>query len=569
MNASFSRFAKSKENVLKLLNYMNDGLMITNQAKEIIAVNPSFTKMTGYSFAEVEGKNPKFLQSGQTSRTTFEEMWMSIRESGTWTGEIINRRKDNSKFYCYITVTEIRQKEPEERYYIAIMRDITERKLNEEKMHQFAYYDTLTGLPNRNYFFQELKLEIAKAKEKEEILALLFFDLDRFKKVNDSYGHQAGDGLLSDMAERISEVIDGIGFVSRFGGDEFTVCLPNIKEKSMVKGIVEQIFKIFQAPFMIKGNSIFMTMSIGVSFFPDHGTDADTLLKNADSAMYRTKDEGRNHFRIYEMHMNDQTAEQLTLEGDYLLALQTGQFEVYYQIQIDVDGRTPFGMEALVRWNHPDKGILSPSIFIPIAEDTGTMAELDEWVLKRACHQTRRWQEEGLANLVISVNVSKSFFKQPDFIVRVETALTLSGLAPESLCLEVTENTAILQFEDVRNKLWKLKEKGMRISLDDFGTGYSSLSQLRYFPIDTLKIDQTFVRGSKVKENEAIVKLIIAMAESLNMNVICEGVETEEQLNLVKKEGCRQVQGFLFSLPLPTDKCGELLKKLTNSRNIV
>ncbi|WP_088104363.1 putative bifunctional diguanylate cyclase/phosphodiesterase [Halalkalibacter urbisdiaboli] len=565
MNASFSRFAQSKENVLKLFNNINDGLMITNINREIIAVNQAFTKMTGYTIEEAEGNNLRFLQSELTKRAAFIDMWKTIEQFGTWTGEVTYRRKDETTFSAYVTMTKIDHTNPEECYYIGVMRDITTRKLDEKKLQNLSYYDSLTQLPNRDVFLQELTKALAESEAKDELLALLFVDMDRFKKVNDSYGHQAGDELLIKMANRIQNIVEDKGLLSRFGGDEFTVYLPQLKDKAMVDNVVTQILEAFRIPFMVEGNAIYMTLSIGVCYFPEHGEDADTLLKNADSAMYRTKDAGRNHYQVYEQNMNEKTAEQLTFEGEFLQALHTDQLEVYYQLQVDVDAGIPFGVEALVRWNHPTLGVISPGLFLPVAEETGKMAELDEWVLNQACLQTKQWQEEGFQGLIVSVNVSAAFFKRKDFVSRVEAALALSQLEPKYICLEVTENTAILQIEDIQNKLWQLKNKGMCVSLDDFGTGYSSLSQLRYFPIDTLKIDQSFVRDSKAKENEAIVKLIIAMAKSLGVTVLCEGVETEEQLGLIRNEGCNHAQGFLFSKPLPSAQCQDLLQKIKKS----
>ncbi|NEU30383.1 EAL domain-containing protein [bacterium LRH843] len=562
MNAALLRFSESREVIEALLNHMNDGLMLTNSNREIVAINPAFERMTGYTLEEIEGKNPSVLQSGQTPRETYKDMWMTLSKKGTWTGELCNERKDGGRFWSYITITEVRKVDKEDSYYIGLMRDITIRKKQEEEMRHTAYHDTLTGLPNRLHFREKLKEALVFAAEREKHVAVLFLDLDRFKKINDSYGHQAGDDLLIECSKRLSGIVGTRGVVSRFGGDEFTIFLPNLESKKAAYQLIKDVFTAFSTPFSIRNHVLYMTTSVGMSFFPEHGEDFDTLLKNADSAMYRTKVEGRNSFQVYDKEMNELVAEELLLEIELLDAIHSGQLEVYYQLQVEIDSRRPYGMEALVRWNHPTKRVISPAVFLPIAEKMGVLAEIDEWVLNEACRQTKSWHDQGYDHLIVSVNISKKFFKKVDFVQRVKGALAESGLQPTYLCLEITENTAILQVEEIREKLNELKEFGVYVSLDDFGTGYSSLSQLKLFPIDSLKIDQSFVRDIDMNENRAIVKLIIAMANSLNVSVICEGIETEEQLKLIEEEGCSRAQGYLFSRPIPYAECEKLINSL-------
>ncbi|GAE33660.1 putative bifunctional diguanylate cyclase/phosphodiesterase [Halalkalibacter akibai] len=563
MNEAFTRFAQNKKNVEILFNHMNDGLMITNSRREIVIVNPAFERITGYTMKEVEGKNPNLLQSGNMPRDTYEEMWDCIGSVGSWTGELQNLRKDGSLFWSFITITKVKQNQSEDCYYIGILRDITARKNQEDKLKYYAYHDILTKLPNRMFFTEALQLRLSTAKFNQEKLAILFLDLDRFKKINDSLGHQFGDDLLIQMANRIKTVIGDHGIVSRFGGDEFTVCLP-FEEEHQVTTTLEKLTDQFRQPFVIHERAFYMTISIGMSIFPEHGSDVETLLKNADTAMYVTKEEGRDHFSIYEAKMNEKTSEQFSLEVDLVEALAQDQLEVYYQLQVDVDNEKPFGVEALIRWNHPTKGMLSPAEFLNVAEEIGILANIDEWVLKQAINQGKKWHEQGYPNLVISVNISRDFFKKADFLNKVNELLDDSRLNPARLCLEVTENFAVLHVEEIRNKLISLKERGIRVSLDDFGTGYSSLNQLNLFPIDTLKIDQSFVRGNDSKENGAIIKLIIALAKSLGVSVICEGIETAEQLSLIKNEGCDHAQGYLFSKPVPFDKCETMMHALTH-----
>ncbi|MCM3760133.1 EAL domain-containing protein [Alkalihalobacillus oceani] len=564
MNSAFIRFAKNHRNVEMLFNYMNDGLMLTNHRHEIIAVNSAFQRITGYTLKDVEGMNPSVLKSGKTPKHVYHEMWDSISRSGTWTGELLNERKDGTLFWSFITITKVEQPRPEDSYCIGIMRDISERKWQEEQMKYNASHDTLTKLPNRVLFKEKLEEALRTASENGEKVAVLFLDLDRFKKINDSYGHQAGDELLMKMSQRIQSVIGEKGLVSRFGGDEFTIFLPAVNEAA-TEHVISALFAAFEKPIIVHEKELYISMSIGACFFPEHGEDVETLLKNADSAMYRTKEEGRNHYQRYEQGMNETFAEELSLETELLKAIRQQELEVYYQLQVDIEKRIPFGIEALIRWNHPLKDVLSPAIFLPLAEEMGVMADIDEWVLNEACQQTRRWHREGFGELIVSVNVSREFFKRPDFVSRVEQALARAELDPAYLCLEITEKTAILQDEDIRAKLNQLKQKGVGVSLDDFGTGYSSLSQLRMFPIDTLKIDQSFIRGQVSPENQAIVKLIIGMANSLNVSVICEGIETEEQLSLIRNEGCYKAQGYLFSRPIPADECKGVMERLIQS----
>ncbi|MBP3953183.1 EAL domain-containing protein [Bacillus suaedae] len=561
MNAAITRFVENEKNVETLFNHMNDGLMMTNTKCEIVAVNPAFERMTGFTMSEVEGQNPHILKSAQTAPDVYEKVYETVLLEGSWTGELLNKRKNGEDFWSDLTITSINDIDGE-CYFIAIIRDSTERKRQEEKMRELAYHDELTNLPNRLNFKESLQQAIANANRDDRKVAVLFLDVDRFKKINDSYGHDVGDELLIQIGERIQSVISDHGTVSRFGGDEFTICIGNTSDEH-ANVLISSLFDAFEeSSFKIKEHQFFMSVSIGVSYYPEHGQDVDTLLKNADSAMYRTKEDGRNNFQVYEPAMNARTAQKLSLESALIQALKKKELEVFYQLQVDVENGKPFGVEALVRWNHPVDGVLSPAIFLTLAEEIGLLADMDEWVLNEACMQGKKWHDSGFNELIVSVNVSKDFFKRKDFIARIEKALTKSQLEPAYLCLEITEKTAILQAKDIREKLQSLKKQGIHVSLDDFGTGYSSLSQLNLFPIDTLKIDQSFVRGQASKANDAIVKFIIEMAKTLGVSVICEGVETEKQLELIRSEGCHRAQGFYFSKPVPSDDCEKMMREL-------
>ncbi|MDT8860411.1 EAL domain-containing protein [Alkalihalobacillus sp. MEB130] len=560
MNAAIERFSKDQKNIEILFNHMNDGLMITNNKREIVVVNPAFERMTGYSLNESVGKNPSFLQSGKTPRSTYIEMWDDIEKKGSWTGELLNKRKDGEIFWSFITVTEIKQPLDEDTYFIGIMRDMTSRKKQEELMEHLAYHDSMTQLPNRIYFKKSLETAIAEVGPSEKI-AVLFLDLDRFKKINDSFGHQEGDKVLIELSNRLKKVIGQKGLISRFAGDEFTIYIP-YSDEVCLESLIDEIFETIHVPFLVSDQVFYLTLSIGISKFPEHGSNVDMLLKNADSAMYRTKDEGRNNYRFYKEEMNEKTADDLSLEAALRDALQNGELEVYYQVQVDLEHRKPFGVEALVRWNHPTTGVMPPISFLPLAEEMGMLADIDEWVLRKAVKQGSLWHNQGFTDLKVSVNISKPFFQVVNFTAIVKEVLAESAMKPSLLCLEVTENMAILQLQEIQEKLLALKELGVNVSLDDFGTGYSSLSQLNFFPIDTLKIDQSFVRGKSTKEKKAIIKLIIAMAQSLNVSVICEGVETEEQIELIKNKGCTYAQGYFFSKPVPPNECEAIMHEL-------
>lgn len=551
MKRYVKKFADDYENVWNLFTHMNDGLIITNSKQEILVANPNFQKITGYTYDELYLKNPRMLQSGETPESTFVEMWTALIENGTWTGELMNKRKNGELYWSHITITEIKKQKIEDNYYIGIIRDITSKKLAEEKISYLAFNDHLTDVSNR-ISFKKILTEQLKVHEKyNNRLAVLFFDLDRFKIINDTFGHQCGDEMLKGVATRLKEVIGDRGVIGRFGGDEFTIILPNIISEKEVTQLISAIFKKFSGlPIMITERELFITASIGISIFPDHGHDANTLIKNADIAMYCSKEEGQNNYQIYDDTMKRGTYQQLVIETELNKAYENNEFTVFYQLQVDVETLAPYGVEALVRWMHPKRGIVLPDEFLPIAEEMGLIVQIDDWVFRTACEQVKKWNDAG-HNLELSVNISRKQFERDEFVDVVKTTIHETELKPEQLNLEITENMAIINVEAAIQKLQALKNLGVKLALDDFGTGYSSLSQLKRFPINTLKIDKSFVKNSNGHdEDAAIVKLIIAMAKTLNLTVTCEGIETEDQLKLIKEEGCNHAQGFLFSKPI-------------------
>lgn len=543
---------------------MNDGLIITDSKQNILAANPAFQKITGYQYEELFLKNPSILQSGETPAEVFDDMWTSILDKGTWTGELVNKKKNGEFYWSYITITQIKKANLDDTYYIGIIRDITSRKLAEERISYLAFHDNLTEMPNRIRFKQVLTETLRDHEKKGERLALIFFDLDRFKIINDTFGHQHGDEMLKGVATRLKEAVGERGVIGRFGGDEFTIMLPSVQGEKEITDFITMIYKKFtDLPIMCTGRELFITSSMGVSFFPEHGQDANTLIKNADIAMYCSKDEGRNNYQIYNEGMSKGTYYQLIVESELRKALENDEFKVYYQVQVDVKTNEIYGVEALIRWDHPERGIVPPVEFLTIAEEMGIIVEIDDWVLKTACQQVKQWNDEG-NNLQVSVNISRKQFERNGFVDFVKKTIRETGIKPEHVNLEITENMAIINVEAAIKKLQALKDLGVHFSLDDFGTGYSSLSQLKRFPINTLKIDQSFVKNSNGNdEDAAIVKLIIAMAKTLQFTVTCEGIETLEQLELIKKEGCNHAQGFLFSKPINAEELKLLLKKPT------
>jgi diguanylate cyclase (GGDEF)-like protein/PAS domain S-box-containing protein len=432
--------------------------------------------------------------------------------------------------------------------------DITERKRAEEQVKHLAFHDPLTNLPNRLLFSDRLTLAVAQAHRHAQRLAVLFLDLDRFKVINDSLGHSVGDELLRQVAERIQEYVREGDTVARLGGDEFTLLVPGITAEEDAAKIARKICDAIHDPFWIDGRELFVTTSMGVAVYPSDGHDAETLVRNADSAMYRAKEQGRDNYQLYTPAMNAKAVERLSLESRLRQAVANDELELHFQPFFDLKTAEVLGAEALLRWRHPELGLIPPGEFIPIAELSGLIVPIGEWVLRTACAEARKWHEKGFSSLTVSVNLSSRQFQQADLVRQVTNALAETGLEPDKLDLEITESNAMQNAEHSINTLWGLKKQGVRISMDDFGTGYSSLNYLKRFPIDRIKLDQSFVRDLPAdKDDAAIAMAVIAMGRSLELIVIAEGVETEEQLAFLKDRDCDQLQGFLFSRPLPPE----------------
>ncbi|WP_062052598.1 GGDEF domain-containing phosphodiesterase [Bacillus sp. JCM 19034] len=555
MNPALARFLENDKNIETLFRCIKDGLLLIDGNFSIIAMNPAVEQMTGFSQEDVMNKPIQTLFSS-LSHQTVSQIYDTLKTNKSWSGELQTIRHQSDCFWATWSITAVEQGSGN-LYYLANIRDVTDQIEKNEKIAYISNFDTLTKLPNRFAFTQLVEQLLLQENRRTERFDLLYLNLDRFDKYNRDYGLEVGDQLILEMANRLRDVIKS-GLVSRFNSDKFMILLQN-QTKAKTLAIIEKVFAQFERPFMVGDHPLYLTINMGISSFPENGGDVQALFRQVDCALFHAKKDGRNHYMYYKPYMNDRTGQELSLETSLFQAFNSNEFEVFYQLQVDVETSKPYGVEALVRWNHPENGVLSPGLFLPLAEEIGLLARIDEWVLNEACKQGKLWHDAGY-KIVVSVNVSKAFFKQPDFIKRVERAIVNSGLDPQFLCLEITEQTAALQMEEIRRKLKILKRFGIHVSLDDFGTGYSSLSQLNLFPIDTLKIDQSLVRGEPSKTKSAIVGLIIGIAKTLEMNVICEGVETEEQLQLLKAKGCNRAQGYYFGKPVSSSQCEALMK---------
>ncbi|WP_404358723.1 EAL domain-containing protein [Methylotuvimicrobium sp. KM1] len=550
----------------KVFEHSQEGIMITAPDTTILKINLAFTAVTGYKPAEVIGRTPKTLSSGRQGPAFYRDMWQKINKEGCWQGEIWNRRKNGDLYAEWLSICRINDKFGRVSHYIGIFSDITLRKLNEKQIEQLAYFDTLTELPNRALLNDRLKQGIVQAVRHKLWLSVFFLDLDRFKILNDTLGHFAGDLLLQNVAKRLRGCVRESDTVARFGGDEFVILLTDfVDEQSAAQHsaeIAKKILDVLSQPFDLSGNQFITSTSIGVTLFPKDGSSVGELIKNADAAMYYAKASGRNNYQLFSDSMRSEALTRSTLENDLHHALPNQELVVYYQPLIDLQ-TTPnqiIGFEALLRWNHPIKGPISPDDFIPIAEETGMIVAIGEWVLKTACKQFKIWRDQDQPQLTkICVNLSARQFLQNDLVHSIRQCLENAELDPEFLEIEITETVMMQHMSAVIHILQQLMQIGVTVSLDDFGTGYSSLTYLKKFPINSIKIDRSFVRDIlNDPDDKVIVHSIISIARHMRLNIIAEGIENAEQADYLMQAGCRLGQGFLYSKALPAEQLDAL-----------
>jgi len=542
-----------------------EGILITDPCSRIVAVNQAFTELTGYSEDDVRGRQPSLLASGRHDRRFFEEMWEAINRSGRWHGELWNRTKSGEVRPYLMTISALRDDREMVLNYVGVMRDISTIKQSQQQLEYMANYDELTGLGNRNLFYTRLKVGIEKASRHRRQLAVVFVDLDNFKVINDTLGHDVGDVLLSEIAKRIKSCVRQEDVVCRLGGDEFTVYIEDFVDAQSLVGTAQRLTQAVSEPCRISGHDIFVTASVGISIYPNDGQTMSELLKNADTAMYKAKEQGKNGFQFFREDMNARAFERLVFVSGLRRALDRKEFRLVYQPQVQLADRQVLGAECLLRWSHPDMGEVSPGSFIPVAEETGLIVPIGEWVFGEVCRQLREWNGSAVR---VSVNVSARQFRQPELVDFIGRSLQDARLQPDALAVEITESALIDDPENAAATLSKLKDMGLTISLDDFGTGYSSLSYLKRFPIDSLKIDRAFVRDIVTDPDDAaIVTAIITMAQSLKLDVVAEGVETQQQVDFLRARGCHAAQGYFFSKPLPADQAGAwLVRRLASDQ---
>ncbi len=538
-----------------------EGILITDAHGIIQQVNPAFTAITGYSAEEVIGRNPRMQKSNRHSPEFYQAMWRSLLEEGQWQGEIWNRRKNGESFPEWLSINSIKDQQGRTTAYVAVFYDMTTVKQGEARLEFQAYHDALTGLPNRQLFNDRLERLITNCQREESMLAVMFLDLDKFKDINDTLGHDIGDLLLQEVANCLQECARDADTVARLGGDEFTVLLPGIKngiEDAVV--LAKRIINRLAQPFLLKGFEVLTSTSIGITVFPGDGEDATTLIKNADIAMYQAKSQGRNRFEYFKGEMRLELLQRLEMENDLRQALERNEFEVHYQPKMDVHSGRITGAEALVRWRRGKDELIPPNEFLPLAEETGLIFPLGEWVLRTACGQMKAWHDQGFQDLTLAVNISAKQFQDGNFVDKVKKVLEETGLPASGLHLEINENMVMWDVDTAMEIMEHFFALGVKLSVDDFGTGYSSLTYLRKFPLNILKIDKSFVQYLPARGDDvAMARTILDLARNMVLKTVAEGVENKGQLACLKEHGCDEIQGFLVSRPVTADKFIEIL----------
>ncbi|WP_407473351.1 EAL domain-containing protein [Pseudomonas putida] len=532
-----------------------EGVLITDIDQRISAVNRAFSEITGYSEIEALGQTPRLLASGQHDSAFYLAMWHQLTAEGHWQGEIYNKRKNGELYPSWLTISAVRNSDREITHFVAVFADISSIKHAQAKLDYQAHHDPLTGLPNRTLFENRLQGVLTCAQVSNRQGAVLFLDLDRFKHINDSLGHPVGDLLLKGIAQRLKEQVRDVDTVARLGGDEFIILLPGLHKPSDASTIANKLLACFNAPFQAGEHEFFTSASIGISLYPQDGTDVSTLIRNADAAMYRSKAKGRNRVEAYTRDLTAQASERIALEHELRRAVERNEMSLCFQPKLSLKTQSLVGAEALIRWSHPTFGEVPPEHFIHLAEENGTILQLGDWVLEQACRQMQAWKQHYQPFGPLSINLAGAQLRHPHLARRIEQLLKHHQLKAGDLQLEITENFIMSQAEEALAVLYQLKKLGVQLAIDDFGTGYSSLSYLKRLPLDILKIDKSFIRGLPDDPHDAaIARAIIALGRSMQLTIIAEGVENQAQQRFLAAEGCEQIQGYIVSLPLPPEE---------------
>lgn len=560
------KFATQQLSIAAIAFESQEGMFITDANNVILKVNHSYTVITGYSAEEAVGKSPDILQSGRQDESFYASMWESIHHNGSWIGEVWNRRKNGELFPCQLNITAVKDAKNEVTNYVASIIDISFSKAASDEIKMLAFYDPLTHLPNRRMLTDRLTQALAANKRSDKIGAILFLDIDHFKNINDTLGHDVGDVFLQEVAHRLKQCMRAGDTVARLGGDEYVVLLEDLDSDTLtaaseVEACALKILHALSQTYHLGAHQFHVTASIGAVLFDKNNNSIDDLLKQADIAMYEAKNAGRNTLRFFDPKMQFVITARTELERELRAAVKAHQFKLHYQLQVDGDNQ-PLGAEVLIRWQHPQRGMISPAEFIPLAEETGLILEIGQWVLDTTCAQLKIWEQDSQKNMLkLSVNVSAKQFHQANFVQQVESIIAFHGINPALLNLELTESMLLSDTEGTISCMNQFKKLGVNFELDDFGTGYSSLQYLKKLPLYQLKIDQSFVRDITEDLNDrALVATIITLAHSLGLNVIAEGVETAEQLQFLKDNHCDNYQGYYFSKPLAIEEFEALLK---------
>ncbi|WP_116473295.1 putative bifunctional diguanylate cyclase/phosphodiesterase [Zobellella maritima] len=544
----------------RVFDSVGDGIMVTDPTGYILAVNAAFSQITGYQASEAEGRRPSLLGSGKHERGFYDAMWAALHTHDRWQGEIWNRRKNGECYPGMLTINAIRDPWGLVTHYVGTLSDITRLK-NEERLYLLANYDTLTGLPNRSLLLERMQQALNRAKRSGSMVAVLMVDLDGLKRVNDSLGHIAGDRMIQSAATRLASSVREEDTVARWGGDEFVIVLA-VQDEREVSIVVARVLDSLRAPLLLDNHEVIVGASIGISLYPRDSQDAQTLLRDADTAMYRVKAEGRNNYCFFEPEMNVQALTRLSLEADLRRAIERDELCLHYQPKIDLNTGRIIGVEALIRWQHPSRGLLLPADFVPLAEETGLIVPIGEWVLRTACAQARKWQQAGYPAITMAVNLSAKQFRQAGLVEQVSSVLQQLELAPCFLELELTESLLMEDIDRVVATLQALRTLGVGLAIDEFGTGYSSLAYLQRFPIHTLKISRAFISDIPESSGGATIALaVLALANKLGVKTVAEGIENRAQQAFLAEHGCNLGQGFLYSRPQPAARLAKMLNR--------